>query len=131
MSDESIQVVRAIYDAWREGRSVRPLMDDQIEYVNPPDAVEPGTRHGPASFEAILDVYDDVRIEPQEMIDAGDDVVVLATVTATGRGSGVPIVWHHGYIWTVAQGKAVRFRWFNDPAEALAAAGIDGHGAAR
>lgn len=65
---------------------------------------------------------DDVRIEPREFIEAGDDVVVLADVHATGRGSGVPIHWEHGYIWTIEGGRAVRFRWFNDPAEALPAA---------
>jgi len=27
-------------------------------------------------------------------------------------------------VWTVRDGKAVRFQWFNDPAEALAAAGL-------
>ena len=31
-----------------------------------------------------------------------------------------------GYIWTFREGKAVRFRWFNDPEEALRAAGVDG-----
>jgi ketosteroid isomerase-like protein len=45
-------------------------------------------------------------------------------VHVTGRASGVPIVWEHGYIWTVQDGKATRFRWFNDPAEALQAAGV-------
>jgi hypothetical protein len=27
-------------------------------------------------------------------------------------------------VWTIRDGTAVRFRWFNDPDEALAAAGI-------
>jgi hypothetical protein len=29
-----------------------------------------------------------------------------------------------GYVWTVAEGKATRFRWFNDAAEALEAVGL-------
>jgi ketosteroid isomerase-like protein len=124
MSEQSVEIVRAIYDAWRERRSWRSYMDPQIEYVNPPDAVEPGTRHGPESFVRITDAYDDVSVEPYEFINAGDEVVVLARVHATGRGSGVPIEWHHGYIWTLKGGKAVRFRWYNDPAQALEAAGI-------
>jgi ketosteroid isomerase-like protein len=99
-------------------------MHPEIEYVNPPDAVEPGTRSGADSFARILDAYDDVRIKPDKLIDAGDDVVVIATVNATGRGSGIPIEWHHGYIWTIKEGKAVRFRWFNDPSEALEAMGL-------
>jgi ketosteroid isomerase-like protein len=125
MSQSNVDIVRAIYDAWRDGKSARTFIDADVEYVNPPDAVEPGTRRGRDAFRGIRDAYDDVRIEPQEFIDAASDVVVLATVHATGRGSGVPIEWHHGYIWTIEAGRAVRFRWFNDPAEALAAAGIE------
>jgi ketosteroid isomerase-like protein len=125
MSQSNLEIVRAIYDAWLEGRSARSFMDADVEYVNPPDAVEPGTRRGREAFRGIRDAYDDVRIQPQEFIEAGSDVVVIATVHATGRGSGVPIEWHHGYIWTIEDGLAVRFRWFNDPAEALAAAGIE------
>lgn len=125
MSQENVDIVRSIYDAWREGTSARQYMHPEIEYVNPPDAVEPGTRRGADSFARIRDAYDDVRINPDEVIDAGgDEIVVIATVHATGRGSRVPIEWHHGYIWTIEQGRAVRFRWFNDPALALEAVGL-------
>ena len=125
MTDQNVAVVRAIYEAWAEGRSARSLIDEQVEYVNPPDAVEPGVRIGRRAFAEIRSSYDDVKVEPQEYIDAEpDDVVVIAKVTGRGRGSGVEIDWRHGYIWTVRDGKAVRFRWFNRPEEALAAAGL-------
>lgn len=126
MSLENVEIVKAIYTAWRDGTSSRRYMDPDIEYVNPPDAVEPGTRRGPESFARIRDAYADVRIEPQRFIDAGDDVIVLATVRAVGRGSGVPIEWQHGYIWTIRAGRAIRFRWFNSPDAALQAAGRSG-----
>jgi ketosteroid isomerase-like protein len=101
-------------------------MEPQIEYVNPPDAVEPGVGRGPDSFARIRDAYDDVRIEPQDIIEVGDDVVVIAVVRAVGRASRVPIEWHHGYVWTIRDATAVRFSWFNDPARALAAVGHAG-----
>ena len=43
-----------------------------------------------------------------------------------GTRSGIDVDRRQGYVWTVRDGKAVRFQWFNDPAEALAAAGIEG-----
>lgn len=108
------------------GGSFRPrLHREDVEYVNPPDAVEGGVRRGRAAFRGLSDVYADVTIEPEKYIEAGDDVVVVAHVTGRGRGSGVDIDWHHGYIWTIRDGKAVRFRWFNRPEEALEAAGLD------
>jgi hypothetical protein len=48
---------------------------------------------------------------------------VLATITGTSRGAGVPIDREHGYVWTIRDGQAVRFRWFHSHAEALEAVG--------
>jgi ketosteroid isomerase-like protein len=66
----------------------------------------------------------DVRVEPQEFVDAGDDVVVVPRITGRGRASGVNIDWRQGYIWTIRGGKGVRFRWFSTPAQALEAVGL-------
>jgi ketosteroid isomerase-like protein len=50
--EENVQVVRRFYDAWARDEFPGPLelMDDEIEYVNPPGAVESGTRRGLAAF---------------------------------------------------------------------------------
>jgi ketosteroid isomerase-like protein len=124
MADGPVEIIRSIYRAWEEGTSARGFMDPEIEYVNPPDAIESGTRRGPETFARFRDAYDLAKIETHDFIAAGDDVVVLATVHATGRASGVPVRWDQGYIWTVGAGKAVRFRWFNSHREALEAAGL-------
>jgi ketosteroid isomerase-like protein len=124
MSEENVEVVRRIYEAWLQGRSSRDWIDSDVEYVNPPDAVEGGTRRGRKAFAGIRDAYDDVRIEPEQFIDAGGDVIVIARVRGKGRGSGVDIDWRQGYVWTIRNGKAVRFRWFNKPEQALEAAGM-------
>ena len=34
-------------------------------------------------------------------------------------------IYREGYVWQVRDGRAVRFAWFNDPAAALAAAGVE------
>jgi hypothetical protein len=118
-------VVQAIYGAWRTGQSARDWIAEDIEYVNPPDAVEPGVRHGRKWFAAITASYDEVVVEPLDYIDApGDDVVVLARLTGRGRGSGFPVEWQQGYVWTIRDGTAVRFQWFSRPEDALKAAGI-------
>jgi ketosteroid isomerase-like protein len=123
MSQENVDVVRSIYAAWLEGASARGFMDSEIEYVNPPDAVETGTLHGPGSFGLIRDVYDDVQVRPQRFVDAGDEVVVVAKLTGVSRGARVPIEREQGYVWTLRDGKAIRFQWFNTGPEALEAVG--------
>ena len=124
MSQQNVEVVRSIYSAWLAGTSARGFMDPQIEYVNPPDAVETGTLRGPKSFGLIRDAFDDVQVRPERFVDAGDDVVVVAKLTGTSRGGRVPIEREHGYVWTIRNGKAIRFRWFNTAPEALEAVGL-------
>jgi len=127
-----VEIVRAIHEAFACGESPATLglLHPDIEYVNPSDAVEPGIRRGIAAYEdamrSINESFDDVRIELREIKDIGDRVVVLAAYTARGRRSGAQRQNEDGYVWTIRDGKAIRFEWFNDPAKALAAVGLAG-----
>jgi ketosteroid isomerase-like protein len=125
VSQQNLELVRRIYDAWNRDASVREFISEDVEYVNPRYAVEPGTRVGRKSFAVVRDTYEDFKIRVERLIDAGDeDVVVLARYTASGTASGVPLEGEHGHVWTLRAGQAVRFRWFNSHAEALAATGL-------
>ena len=125
MSQENVELVRRIYDAWDREQSARDFIAEDVEYVNPSYAVEPGVRHGRASFRVVRETYEDFMIQIEEIVDAGgDDVLVLARYTASGRGSGVPLEGEHGYVWTVRDGQAVRFQWFQSHQEAYEAAGV-------
>jgi len=68
-------------------------------------------------------VYPDFHVEPERFVDAGEDVAVIGTARGTSA-SGVEAQWRQGYVWTVRDGRAIRFRWFNDPDEALKAVGL-------
>jgi ketosteroid isomerase-like protein len=125
MSEANVELVRRIYDAWERNESAREFIAEDVEYVNPDYAVEGGTRRGRASFRVVRETYEDFRVRTERFIDAGgDDVVVLAHYTASGSGSGVPLEGEHSYIWTIRNGQAVRFRWFQSHSEALDAAGL-------
>ena len=123
MSQENVEVVRSIYRLWSEGQSVRHLIDPDLDYVNPPNAVESGTRHGRSALNKVLDVYADFRVEAERFVDAGEHVVVIGTARGTAA-SGIEAQWRQGYVWTVRDGRATRFRWFNHPEEALKAVGL-------
>jgi ketosteroid isomerase-like protein len=126
MSEENIELVRRIHERWDRGESISDLVADDLEYVNPSYAVEPGTRFGRYSFGSVRETYPDFLFHPERYVDAGDDVVVLGRYTASGGTSGIELEGDHGYVWTVKDGVAVRFRWFQSHAEALAAAGLGG-----
>lgn len=124
MSAENVDLVRRIYVAWDAGESARELIAPDMEYVNPSYAVESGVKRGRKTLAAIRDVYPDFRFEPEEYRDAGEDVVVIGMARGTAA-SGVQAQWRQGYVWTVRDGRAVRFQWFSDPAEAVQAAGLE------
>ena len=97
---------------------------DFLEYVNPPYAIESGTRRDRRALSNIREVYPDFRVEPERFVDAGEEIVVIGKARGTSA-SGVEAQWRQVYVWTVRDGCAVRFRWFNRPSEALEAVGLN------
>jgi uncharacterized protein len=124
MSEENVELVRRIYELWGREESVRDLVAEDLEYVNPDYAVEPGTRVGRGVLGSVRDTYPDFAIHIDRYVDAGDDVVALGRFTASGGASGIELTGEQGYIWTVRDGLAVRFQWFQSHREALEAAGM-------
>jgi ketosteroid isomerase-like protein len=124
VSQEDVEVVRTIYTLWSKDESARHLIDPDIEYVNPPYAVESGVRHGRTALSKVREVYPDFRVEPERFVDAGEHVVVIGIARGTSA-SGVEAKWRQGYVWTVREGKAIRLRWFNQPSEALKVVGLE------
>jgi uncharacterized protein len=124
MSQENLELVRSIYRRWNAKESASDLIDPQLEYVNPSYAVESGVRRSRGTLGKIREVYPDFRVETERFVDAGDDVVVIGIARGTSA-SGVQVEWRQGYVWTIREGIAVRFCWFNDPKEALEAVGVE------
>jgi uncharacterized protein len=121
---ENVEIVRSIYRLWSENESAGDLIDPELEYVNPSYAVESGTVHGRSALGKIREVYPDFRVEPERFLDAGENVVVIGMARGTTASGGVA-QWRQGYVWTIRDGRAVRFSWFNQPGEALKAVGLD------
>ena len=124
MSRENVEIVRRMQESMggRELRFPDGFLHPDVEWVNPPYAAEPGTRRGKAAFEqaaaSVSGAFDEFRFEDDKVIDIGDDrVLVLTTFVVHGRGSGVDHRQPQGYLWTLRDGRAIRFEWFNGHAE--------------
>jgi ketosteroid isomerase-like protein len=129
VSERNIEIVRRIHETWgREGSPIPSgLLHPEIEWVNPPEAIEGGVRHGIEAFGRAAASVEETfrpRLEIERLSAAGDEVVVIATLHGRGAESGAQVAGRQGYVWTIRDGRAVRFRWFNEPNEALEAAGI-------
>jgi ketosteroid isomerase-like protein len=105
------------------------MADPEVEFVNPEHALEPGTRHGHDGLRvglgAMLEVFEDLRFEPERVVENEDHVVAFGSFRARGRGSGMVVgPATFAVLATLRDGKMVRYEWFLDAEEALRAAGI-------
>jgi ketosteroid isomerase-like protein len=64
--------------------------------------------------------------EPEEYIDAGEKVIVVIRVKATGRGSGVALERQDAIVYGMRDGVVVRMDYHNNRKRALKAAGLAG-----
>jgi ketosteroid isomerase-like protein len=68
--------------------------------------------------------FEDFRSGAEEFIDAGADHVVVAfRERGRPRGGSVELDQLFGILYTLRDGKVARMEWFDNPDEALAAAG--------
>lgn len=76
-------------------------------------------------WDSFREVFDDFRIEVDETIDAGDQVVVMARVAGRGKDSGVEVVTPaFAHVWTIRDELVIRMEMFPTRADALAAVGM-------
>jgi ketosteroid isomerase-like protein len=92
----------------------------------PPDLV--GVHHGHAAYvrvwKAGLEVSDDYRLEPEEIIDLGDRLLVAGRQRGRGTGSGVPFDEPLLSLFTLRRGLVIRMKDFAARDNALEAAGL-------
>ncbi len=129
MSQENVELVRVVHDGWARGdfRAGSDLMSADFAWEQHAEAVEPGARQGAEigqSLRNIFEIYDDYRIEADELFDAGDQVVVLGRVTGTAKASRMELDQQFAFLWTVSRGVLTRLRVFTDGDAALEAAGL-------
>ena len=75
-------------------------------------------------MEGFLEVWDDLRMEPERFFEMGDQIVVFVHVRGTGKGSGVEVETRPAHLATVRAGKLVRLVIYPERAAALEAAGL-------
>ena len=68
--------------------------------------------------------WDEYRLEVEELIDAGPSVVVTVHERGRGKGSGAPFDKRWAQVWTLREGRIIRWAFFADKAVALEAAGL-------
>ena len=100
MSESLVELVRRGYESWNRGdrQWVLDHMSRNVEWITPPEDPEPGTYRGYEGLERFWAQWraavGQLRLEPQEIIDAGDRVLVVALRSGRGEHSGLDISDH-------------------------------------
>ncbi len=132
MSQENVAVVRDAFEAFAEQAWERmaQLTDAEVELHGTVGGLEEGrTAHGLTEIIEVFDAddleeWEERRLEPEEFIDAGDNVVVLMHEYRRGRGSGVEVESDTAVVFAVRDGRVVRIQGYMNQSEALKAAGL-------
>jgi ketosteroid isomerase-like protein len=103
----------------------------EYEYRPSPDFIAPDQDrvfHGHDGYLRMwrtwLDAFEDLRFEPEELLDLGDKLLVSAEVKGHGAGSGVAVSERVFQLYELREGLVARQEDFVDRSEALKAAGL-------
>lgn len=134
VAEKNVEIVQRIYTEGLIDRDPKRLVGDfaspDIEYVDPPDDLDPGSRHGRTDVLLALrrarQLFSTYEHELLELFDAGDTVVASVSFNAQAahRSGREDIEREEAHIWTLREGKVVRFEFGRDLKDALEAHGL-------
>jgi ketosteroid isomerase-like protein len=137
MSEENIEVVRRGYEAFNrwgahpgEERNpeIPPLLHPEVEFHTYAGVPEPGVYRGRDAVieyhERVFGQFESVRIELEELLSAGDSVVIISRQHTVPKGSEAEIVQPVVEVWTIRDGLLAERRAYPTRADALEAAGL-------
>lgn len=132
MSKENVAVVKGIYEAFGAGNvpAVLGAMSpdivwneaenfpyaDRNPYVGPQAVLE-------GVFGRVLADWEGFQVVPDEILDAGDTVVMLGRYNGTHKVTGKPHNPQIVHVWRIVNGKAARFQQYADTLHVARAAG--------
>lgn len=137
MSEANLDFVRRAIEGWnsffKQGTDPAPLLR---EFLDPDVTLEFSRRLIEAEvyrghvgarrfLEQVREPWDDFQISPEQVLDAGDRVVVFSRVVGHAKQTGISIDSTVAHLLTVRAGKLTHIEYFGeDRAACLEAAGL-------
>ena len=131
MSQENVDKTRDFIDAYnrRDFDAAVEFFDPQVQWVLPAHQ-RSDSAVGPEEIRrfwyGLDETMEELRLDPQEFVDAGDRVAVRLRYFGRGKGSGVELeaeMYHQ--VTTFRDGTMIRIEYVTSWPEALEAAGIE------
>jgi ketosteroid isomerase-like protein len=129
MSQENVEMVRHHLEAFFSGDNETALSyyDPEVEFdatARPEGQVYRGHEGVAEAMRVWVGAWEDWKVEVEEIIDAGDRVLLIAREFGRGKASGVEIDQPNFVVFTLRDGKIVRWQGFVHRGPALKAAGL-------
>jgi ketosteroid isomerase-like protein len=124
------QRIRDAYAAFveRDLDSLRDFWHEDAIYVNPPYAMEPGTREG---RDAVVEIWNGIHslfefdaVDVLEIADGPGGVLVVVRYRGRGKASGAPVDVPMAHVVEIRAGRVARLAWYGTRDEAAEAAGL-------
>jgi uncharacterized protein len=137
MSQQNVDTVRLGYERYAAGdlEGVSALFSENVVLADGgglgvADSAA-GTLHGPEGFvrsaRESLEAFDDFQVDTEDVIDAGDAVVVAVRICGTGKASGARLEMRLAHLWVMRDdGKVILGEVYRTVDEALAATRMRG-----
>jgi ketosteroid isomerase-like protein len=135
ISEQNVELARrgyaALNDAFKTGDflpAIQEFCDPEI--VLRPSGILPESsamygHEGMLRFVTLqTEAFEEFSVEPQEVIDAGDRVVVPIRFGGRARYTGLEVAFEVVHVWTARDGKWTRLDMYVSKAEALEAVGL-------
>ena len=136
MSQKNVELVRQAYDSFNrwaahpERGPLRdpPLLHPEVEFHTYATSPEAGIYRGPDAVieynQRLFEQFESVRIELEDVLPAGDRVLVTSRQHAIPKGGQTAMVVEVVEVWTIRDGLLAVRQSFPTRAEALEAAGL-------
>jgi ketosteroid isomerase-like protein len=130
MSPENVELARRLYEAVNRGgfEAAVSFVHPEIEFHTYAQSPEAGVYRGKEAVlkynKDLFGQFERIRFEVEEVVDAGDRVVVVSTQHAVPKGGRQEMNVHIAEVWIVRDGLLAERRSYSTKAEALSAVGL-------
>ncbi len=130
MSQENVERVRKAYEfVNREHEPDFDLLHPDIQWHTRPDLPDTATYRGHEAVAGLMaewfaGAFEDLHVDVEELIDAGDRVVAVLRMHGRLRGSSQEVEMAETHVLTMRDGKATEIHEYQTTAEALKAVGL-------
>jgi ketosteroid isomerase-like protein len=130
MAQENVEIIQRGYSGGDiNSRVLVEILHPEVELLGAIGGMEEGniTRGRDAVAQALdvdFEIWEERRMELQQVIDAGDRVIALVHEYRRGKGSGVAVEADIALVYGFKEGQVVRIEPYMSQADALEAAGL-------